>query len=45
MDGLCVTWVDLVIACGGWTEKVCEKSWGDNNGILGIGVKQYGENM
>ena len=21
VDGLCVTWVDLVIACGGWREK------------------------
>ena len=24
---------------------MCEKSLGDNSGILGIGVQQYGENM
>jgi len=45
VDGLWVTWVDLVIACGRWREKVCEKSLGDNSGILGIGVKHCGENM
>jgi len=46
VDGLCVTWVDLVIAYGGWREKkMCEKSLGDNSGILGIGVQHYGENM
>ena len=40
-----MTLVDLVVACGGWREKVCKKSLGDNSGILGIGVQQYGENM
>ena len=38
VDGLCVTWVDLVIACGGWREEVCGKFLGYNRGILGIGV-------
>jgi len=33
----------LVIACGAWREKMCEKSLGDNSGILGIFVKYYGE--
>ena len=41
-----MTWVDLVIACGGWREKkVCEKFLGDDSGILVIGVQHYGENM
>ena len=40
-----MTCVDLVIACGGWREKVCEKSLGDNSGKLGIAVKHYGENV
>ena len=40
-----MTWVDLVIARGGWREKVCAKSLGDNSGILGIGVQHYGENI
>ena len=26
-------------------KKVCEKSLGDNSGILGTGVQHYGENM
>ena len=40
-----MSWVDLVIACGVGENKVCEKSLSDNSGILGIGVKHYGENV
>jgi len=29
VEGLCVTWLDLVIACGGLErEKLCENSFG-----------------
>jgi len=30
---------------GDGEKKMCEKPWGDNSGILGIGAKHYRANM
>jgi len=41
VDGLRVSWVDMVIAYRGWREKVCEKSSGDNSCTLRVGARHY----